>query len=301
MRKIRLLGDSIADHDVLKFIRAILRGVGQIFLQRSAWCGLAVIGALTLPSSYLAFACLLGSLLGTLLGYAFYDSDPLEDGLHGYNGALAGLAVLVFLGPSVVSWCIAPLSSVLATWIGHAWRKHLPFSPYTLPFVLVTWGLVALAGPLDLPQAAPIGSNTAEWGFFMDGILRGVGQVVFLNLSWAAVLCVLGLALSNIGAAAYAVVASAVGLSCAYILNLPGELIVTGFYGFNAALTVLSLEPNQYKQWWPFFFGIALSLAITRGFQLAGIPPLTAPFVLSAWILKALPVAREEIVIDSAQ
>ncbi|CAG0942034.1 Urea transporter [Gammaproteobacteria bacterium] len=270
-----------------RFLRALLRGVGQIFLQRSAWCGLACLVALALQSTIMALACLLGALAATLLARTWPDGQALDDGLHGYNGALAGLGAMVVLESGVMAWCMVVLAGLLATWIGRIWRERLPLPPYTAPFVLVTWLLMALSGPLALPLAAPAPPAAAGLGFMADGVLRGIGQVIFLDLPWAGALCALGLALSSPVVAGCALLAAALGMACADLLGLPEAMAGLGIYGFNAVLAVEALRPQAGRRgWWLLLAAIPVSVALTRAFQLAGLPSLTAPFILGTWLLR---------------
>lgn len=270
----------------VRFLRAALRGVGQIYLQRSAWCGLACLAALALQSVNMAIACLLGATAATLLGQAFPDRKLLDDGIQGFNGALAGLGVLIVLKPGVLAWCLVLLMALLATWLAQAWRKRLALPPYTAPFVLVTWSLMAVAGPLGLPLAEQSAIEAASWGYLADAVLRGIGQVIFLDLPWSGALCVLGLALSGLRAAASALLAAVLALACTFLLRLPPDLAGLGLYGFNAVLAVEALRPQAGRRWWLLLAALPLSMALTRGFQLANLPSLTAPFIVSTWLLQ---------------
>lgn len=288
----------VAIHTIAtRFLRTVLRGVGQIYLQRSAWCGLACLAALALQSVNMAIACLLGAITATLLGHAFADRGTLDDGIQGFNGALAGLGVMVVLKPGALAWCLVLLMALVATWLAQAWRERLSLPPYTAPFVLVTWSLMAVAGPLGLPMADGSAIVAVSWGYPADAVLRGIGQVIFLDLPWAAALCTAGLALSSLRVAASALLAAALALACAFLLRLPLDLAGLGLYGFNAVLTVEALRPQVGRRWWLLLAAIPLSIALTRGFQLAGLPSLTAPFIASTWLLqRACSAGRPETI-----
>lgn len=119
-------------------LRSVLRGIGQIFLQRSAGCGLAVLAAMALQAPQLALACALGALVATLAGRRLHEAQALDDGLFGFNGALAGLGVLIVLAPGPLAWALVVAVSLLATALFQFLRRRLPVSPYTAPFVLAT-------------------------------------------------------------------------------------------------------------------------------------------------------------------
>ncbi len=119
-------------------LRSVLRGIGQIFLQRSAGCGLAVLAAMALQAPQLALACALGALVATLAGRRLHEAQALDDGQFGFNGALAGLGVLIVLAPGPLAWALVVAVSLLATALFQFLRRRLPVSPYTAPFVLAT-------------------------------------------------------------------------------------------------------------------------------------------------------------------
>ena len=263
------------------FLRSLLRGIGQIFFQNSAWTGLCCLLALTVQSPTLALASLLGLLTATLFGRVYHDDTALKDGLYGFNGALAGLAVMVVLAPTAKSWWLVIIASLLATAIFHFWRRRSPYSPYTAPFIVVTWLLMALSPVLGLPAA--VAPNSTETGTVLHAVLRGIGQVIFLDNPLAAALCTLALAVASLRTLSLALLASATGFLLATAVGFPEPLIGLGLYGFNAVLTAEALYAHTQKKRIGLLAGIILSILITRAFQFANLPSLTAPFVLSTW------------------
>lgn len=265
--------------------RMTLRGVGQVFLCGHAGAGLCFLAAVAAQSAALVLACLLGALTGTLWGLRHGRRADCEAGLHGYNGALAGIAVLIALPSTPLAWALAAGLAWLATWMAAAWHRRLPGSPYTAPFILVTWLLLAaipVAGwtPAEAVVPAAAADGAAAW---LAALLRGVGQVMFLDDPLAGALCVLGLAWAAPSAAGRALAASALMLAAGWLLGLPADPWRMGLYGFNAVLASEAIHqalPGRRAAWCA---GLALSLLLLRGFQLLDWPALTAPFVLATW------------------
>ncbi|MBP7143365.1 MAG: urea transporter [Opitutaceae bacterium] len=56
-------------------------------------------------------------------------------------------------------------------------------------------------------------------------------------------------------------------------------------YGFNASLASIALAGRCRDNVLAVLSGIVLSVVLTRGFQLTPVPALTAPFVLSTWLV----------------
>lgn len=278
------------------FGRRVLRGIGQVYLLPSARAGAVLLAAVAWQSWTLAGACLLGALTGTVWGLSAGRADAGgRAGLDGYNGALTGLGIMVVLPPGPLAWSLVAPLACLATWAARAWRNRCAAPPYTAPFVLVTWLLMAAAEGLDLPRAAAAAAVDPGWGEAVQGLLRGVGQVMFLDDPRAGALCLLGLALGAPGAALSAGLASGLCLLAAALAGFPSDAAGLGLYGFNAVLAAEALRavrPGRLDRWlWP-CLGALLSLGLMRGFQALELPPLTAPFLLAAWAVRQAALRR---------
>lgn len=273
----------VHEYSGVVFMRMLLRGISQIYLLSSGRAGALLLGAVAWQSWPLAGACLLGALAGTLWALSIGDIAGSRAGLNGYNGALAGLGVMAVLPPGWLAWSLVAPLAVLATWMAHAWRCRSAVPPYTAPFVLVTWLLMAVASGLGLPGVAAAAAVEVPWNSAVLSLVRGVGQVMFLDDPWAGALCVLGLALGAPAAALSAVLASGLCFLAAGLAGFPADAALLGLYGFNAVLTAEALRPVRAGHWlWP-CLGVLLSLGLMRGFQWLELPSLTAPFLLATW------------------
>ncbi|MGB6241279.1 MAG: urea transporter [Castellaniella sp.] len=265
----------------------VLRGLSQVFLQAHAGMGGCLLAAVAWQSLLLALGCLLGALAGTLCGQrlgARVDAD--DAGLHGYNGALVGIGVLTVLPPTGLAWALVIVLSCLATWLAQAWRRHLPVSPYTAPFVLMIWllqALIPLTGWLTA-DVVPPGLPADGWGGVANAVLRGVGQVMFLADPWAGAVCLLGLALAGPRVLIRALLASAAASGLAWAGGFPDEAVLLGLYGFNAVLLVEAVHQALPGRFSALCLGVCASLLFMRAFQWLDLPPLTAPFVLATWL-----------------
>jgi urea transporter len=270
------------------FGRMLLRGVGQVYFLPSARAGAVLLLAVAWQSWTLAAACLLGALTGTGWGLAVGDADS-RIGLDGYNGALTGLGVMVVLPPIPLAWALVAPLACAASWGARAWRRHLTMPPYTAPFVVTIWVLMVAAVALDLPRAPWPAVADLGWGDLLQGWLRGIGQVMFLDDPRAGAVCLLGLALGRPRAALYAGLASALGLLVAGWAGFPADAVVSGLYGFNAVLVAEALRtvrPAGLGAWgWP-GLGVVFSVLLMRGFQWLEWPSLTAPFLLASWAVR---------------
>lgn len=251
-------------------MRAILRGIGQIYLQPSARSGLVFLTALALASWELALYGLAGSALGTATGVALRASrQDLDDGLYGFNAALVALAGGVFF-PRHPSILVAVLISTL---LFHLAVKR-QWNVFTAPFVLTTLALFQLLTPAVTPLA-PV-RHVAEV------LVRHFGQVVFLDGTWSGLLCVLGVFLGNRRSGLAALAASALVLTLGLLLPGDATALHGGLYGFNAVLTAIALH-QQRPRWLPTLAGALLATVISALAMYVGMRPLTAPFIVVAW------------------
>lgn len=264
----------------VKALQVVLRGLAQIFLLRSSTAGALVLCGLLQASPALAAAAVLGSALGSglalLLGQAH---DDVREGLHGYNAALAAMAASVFFQPSVVV-----LSLVFGAVVGiglllQALRRwSLPV--YTAPFVLALWCAWAVLSPLGL-QAGPTAMPSPGELDVAEGLLHALAQVVFLQSIPAAVCVLCAIALESPRLALQVLAASALGLLIGRVVDMPDAALAAGLAGFNAVLCVLALGRRATLMQTAVAASGATLLSLAA--QRAGIPALTAPFMLCTW------------------
>ncbi|MFF5229681.1 urea transporter [Dactylosporangium sp. NPDC000521] len=132
---------------------------------------------------------------------------------------------------------------------------------------------------------------------FLDTVLRGAGQVFLqdhpttgllflIAIGWAAVTG------RHLDVLAGAVTGLIVGTLAAALLRVPDASIRQGLYGFNALLTGIALAtflPNTPHLWVLLVIGTAVTTVVTLAIgniaKAWGVPPLTAPFVLTTWLL----------------
>lgn len=264
---------------------ACLRGFGQVMLQESALTGLLFLAGLFTASPWMALGGLVGALSGQFTAKAAgFAREDIARGLYGFNGALVGLAMLCFYRQGIGSWSLAVAGGALSTLLMRAMLRWMPaLPPFTAPFVLTTWGLMALAGLLGLAKAAPAAALGAPSPFF--AVLRGLGQVMFQQPWIAGALFALGLLSHARHAAAWGLMGSALGWVTAQALGYPEAMAAAGLFGFNGALVGIALGPAFKQDALVPLVGIVLSTVVLRGCQIAEIPGMTAPFVVTSWAM----------------
>ena len=270
-------------------LRALLNGFSQIFLQRHPGCGALVLLANALGAPELLGGALLGGLSGQFVaqrrGYAQADIDA---GLYGYNGILLGLLIgLTFdepvLAPLLILFSASLSSLLLAPWMQRM-RERQWLPAFTLPFIVLSWALLAL--PLQLQSGAAIETPRLDGLSAFIAIARGLGQVVFLDQPLAGICLWLGLLLVDWRAACWALLGSAVGLGLALYLGWPQHTALAGLHGYNAVLAAVAVSQVQRGPWLP-LLAMVLATLLQPGFAALGLPALTLPFILACWLITA--------------
>jgi urea transporter len=91
---------------------------------------------------------------------------------------------------------------------------------------------------------------------------------------------------------------SAAGLAFA-LLEHENAVALSGLGGYNPALVALALSPARRSPWLP-LVGILLAILLTPGFAALGLAPLTAPFILAGWLVRATVRAWQQARLDTA-
>ncbi|WP_334011883.1 urea transporter [Burkholderia cepacia] len=268
-------------------LRILLRGIGQIVLQANALTGALLLAALALTDLRLACAALLGSaaasITAVLTGAERHD---VEQGLHGFNGALAALIAALFAPASLAAVALAPLAAIGAALVQRAMRTPLARwrqCPYSSPCLAVT--------ALWLPFVAPQHATDATAGAALtpssvtDALLSGVAQTTFAQGAWAGALIVAGLAVASRRAAAFALGGAIVSTVLLLTLGANDALFADGLLGFNGALAALALMSRGPRA---ALAAAALAALIQWLAMRAGIPVFTAPFALASWVTVAV-------------
>lgn len=285
-------GNSKSPIDLL---RIVLRGPAQVMFQDSPVTGLLFLAGIAVASPLTAVGALIGAIIGPLVAaLARFDRDDIEQGIHGFNPVLVGIAALFYLEPEPLTWILLVVGCVASTFVTHWMRKHLHFPTYTSPFIVVTWVVIlvahAVAGTaIDVKPAAiehtPVG--------FLDEVFRGAAEVMFGANIVTGLLFVVGIAVCNWRHAVLAFLGSFLGLLVAIYHGDPSTAISLGIYGYNASLAAIAVFLWRESLLIPILAAL-ISVPLTEFFPgTLGIPALTAPFVAASWVVLTLGVLEK--------
>lgn len=268
----------------MEFCKQVLKGFGQIMLQNNAITGALFLLGIAYCSLTMATAALLATVVATLFAkVSKFDNSNLSQGIYGFSAALVGVAMLLFLNNEWSTWLIIVASGVLAAIIQHLFFKvKLPV--FTLPFILVTWLVIFLAGkfaPELLSSASSIVLNSSQ---FFEFPLLGFGQVIFQGSAVAGLLFFIGVFVNSPIAALYALAASTLAGIAALYLGMDAQSVAFGLLSFNAVLTAIVFAgPSKADGIWV-LISVALTLAISMWMLSNQLIQLTFPFVAASML-----------------
>jgi urea transporter len=271
----------------------LLRGPGQVIFQGHAGTGLFFLAGLAVSSPIMAVGAFLGSAIGAVVATVLkFDQREIEDGIHGFNPTLVAIALIFFLDPGqVLVWVLLVVGCVAATIVCHLMRRFLGFPTYTTPFIVCTWIMLilahAMAGP-SIDHKIDVGHKHSTPHTFLGEVLAGEAEVMFGANALTGALFVVGVALSSWRHAVLLFVGSLVGTLAAIYHSDPEGAIAIGIYGYNAALAAVAVYLWRKSLLHPILAAI-IAVPLTELFPKGlGVPALTAPFVVSAWIVIAI-------------
>lgn len=324
---------------LMQFVDAVLRGVGQVMFQNNPITGALFLLAILVNSfvagtdlagqNVNAIMLFVGAIVGTAVSTATAmllgtDRGLVSAGLYGFNGTLVGIALPFFFQTTpllivymiVAAACSTVLMSALLNAFGH-WEVPALTAPFVLTtwlFMLGAWAFGGLQGSkfLGAPAlpAVPAAAAALSFDAMWQGLLEGVGEVMF-QLHWVAgIIFLVGIAVNSRISAVFALVGSLVGLVVGALLGANAGMLGAGLYGFNPVLTGIALGGVFYVLDMKSALYALLAMVVTTvvmGAMAAllapvGMPALTWPFIMTTWFfifakplfskLRAIPPAQ---------
>ena len=273
---------------IRNFAEILLRGISQIFLLNNVITGILFLTGAFYNSWPIGTGGVIGVLTGTVTALILkYKRGDINHGLYGYNGALVGLATVYFFGfsmPSVIALFFgAVLSSIIMNFMTK-WKVP----PFTAPFIISTWIVMTIILTLHIIplQAAqlPDASNLE----IIPAMSRGIGQVMFQENIFTGIILLIGILVCSRISALYALLGTGIGVIVSCVCSLPLSMITAGLFGFNGVLCGIALSGKKWHHVILAIASIVVSVFIMFGMSRLGIITLTAPFVMSTWLILLL-------------
>jgi urea transporter len=277
-----------------KFIKSLLRGVGQVMFQNNALSGALMLAGIFCNSVTMGIFALCGTIVSTVTAkLSGYDPDDIDNGLYGFNGTLVGIGIPCFLAIDMRSVILMIAASALSSWVAHAFGRQKLLPGLTAPFVVITWGILLLAASVPALHPAAAAAVTAENTLLpMKAFSLGFGQIMLQGSSiitgW---LFLLGIAVNSRGMALRAAAACLTALAFGLIPLADTNAVNNGLFGYNAILAFIAVTDIVVMSGAKYAKAIA-ALLFSFVYQYAGlkagVTTLTAPFVLAVWTVVLL-------------
>lgn len=275
----------------MQMMKSIFRGVGQVMFQCNALLGVLMLVGIGCNSLLMCLFALVGSAIGTCTAVALrYDGGRICDGLYGFNAALVGIAVPCFMPIHVASVLLMVVACVLSALVTQLFERQRLVPALTAPFVLITWAMLLLSHvfpQLQLP--ATTAADTAESFSLMRAASLSFGQIMLQgNNLLTGLLFLLAICVNSLKMGMESLVACALCLAVVWVPGVSTTSVNNGMYGYNAILAVLAVANildigscTYVKA----LIALILSLLMQYAGLHMGLVTLTAPFVLSVWLV----------------
>jgi urea transporter len=293
---------------------SVLRGVGQVVFQNNPLTGLLILVAISVNSFLYAAVTFIGALVGTQTARLLKIEDRLvRDGLFGFNGALAALAVVAYTSKDVVHGSLpglgvmaaAALAATFSTIIARAVAfvvRNDRFSGFNLPYCIAALLMLSALNQIGtgstIPRTFGIGNGAAGLASYAPetwfyGVASGIGQI-FLQDNWlTGLVIVAAIAVNSRISAGVAVAGASVAVAICALMGANEVLIRSGLPAYNAALTAIAL--GGLFVWLDragaLYAVLGAVLTTCAWFGLSailgagGLPVLTLPFVIVTWLM----------------
>lgn len=267
------------------------RGIGQVMFQNNALSGLLMLIGIFLNSWEMGVLAVSGNIISTLTAYfSGYGRDDIKNGLYGFNGTLVGIAVGVFMELSLGSLLLMAVASCISTWIARLFNLQHSLPGFTAPFILSVWGLLGICTWImpDILLVSDAVNDTTQGINYFQTFSFGIGQVMFQGNIWTGLLFLVGILVNSRTAAFYTVIGALLPIPFAVLLGIDAETLNMGLMGYNGVLCAIALGDKTLKGLVWASCSVLLSVILQVIGMNLGITTLTAPFVVSVWIIMGI-------------
>ena len=267
------------------------RGIGQVMFQNNALSGLLMLIGIFLNSWQMGILALSGNIISTLTAhFSGYGRDDIKNGLYGFNGTLVGIAVGVFMELSLGSLLLMVVAACISTWIARLLNLQRSLPGFTAPFILSVWMLLGVCSWImpDILLVSDTVTDATQGINYFQTFSFGIGQVMFQGNIWTGLLFLIGILINSRTAAFYTVIGALFPIPLAILLGIDAETLNMGLMGYNGVLCAIALGDRTLKS----LVWDSCSVLLSTLLQIIGmnleITTLTAPFVVSVWIIMGI-------------
>ena len=275
--------------EIKTIVQTVLKGIGQIMLQDSAWTGLLFLIAISYDSILMGVAALASTIIGTATAKVLkFEDANIKAGLYGFNATLIGVGLIFFFESSLLIWACIILGSMVSTLLMEfSIRKKIPF--FTFPFIVVTVIAILVMDHFSLAAHNKI-EAVEEMMELQDFNVaaHAYSEIIFKGTIVAGLLFFVGVFLNNPTAALYGFVAAVFAGAIAHYGHNSERLIDDGMFSFNAVLCGIALSGDKPRDGLYVLISVVIATYFDIFMMHNGWITLTFPFVLSMWVVVPL-------------
>lgn len=272
-----------------EFVNTNSRAIGQVIFLNSSKSGQAILLSLAIGDPTLSAFAALGAATANSSAKLFgLETNSLENGLWGYNGALIGCAVSAF-GPSFFPLAVtSTLVGAAATPLLAASLKNALTTPqWTWSFNAIALTSLLQSRPL-IQSSVAVESSVENTTRFVDLALSpivGISQIFVVEsyLTGAGIIGAIGMYSPKL--ALHALGGSIIGSITGILSGADLSSVAMGLWGYNSALASMAIGTffvHSRETIALSAFGAASSAALFGAMQpvfgMHGVPCLTLPF-----------------------
>jgi urea transporter len=209
-------------------------------------------------------------------------------GLFGFNSGLMGLALGNFFVHDTALWIAVPILAIIVAAVTVAAARWLPFPFLAAPFIAAFWVLWPLRSGVGL-TAVNLGAFGESRVEFVLGTLHALGSTLFAVSTATGILFLLGILAANWRCAVVATLGGLIAVLLAAHVGAPGDMINSGFIGFNAVLAAIATYELVAAD---LRLAFLAAMASTWFFSFINnnwpSPALASGFVLTVWLIMLL-------------
>ncbi len=275
------------------YYRLVLRGCSQLCFQSNELTGLFFVAAVAVASPIAAVYFLVAAALAPAGRMLLGDRGPvLATGLPGLNPSLVALSLPTFFETgwtNVGMWCVLVVCVAIAVVLVRLFVAYFPYPILAIPFVLIFWGLNALAPHLEVLQPITFATSPPQAFHLFDAVLLSLGEAVFAGSIVSGLLFVAGVALSDWRHGVVAVLGAVISTLVAYYYrDVDPSGVNSGLYGFNGVLTAVCVYLLCGSHLRLALFGALVATILMPVFADLALPIVSAPFVFASWLIMIL-------------
>ncbi|WP_394249918.1 urea transporter [Vibrio profundi] len=269
-------------------VYGLLNGIGQVYFSPSLLTSFFILCAIAVESITLLILTVIGALTSHFIAQLTRKPQTdIDQGLYALNGALVALFIGSFYELNLGLWLVTVVGAALTVPIAKIVFSFKKYKGYTSAFITTTWLIFALLSLLDI-DASSASTDQHLWLHIPNELavlLIGISQVAFINNELSGLLILVAMAMYKPIHALWVIGALLVTTGVNSYLGVEQALVERGLYGYNVVLVTLALLHYKNMHWGLVILGGMTSCVITYVFHGLQLLPLTAPFILSAWLM----------------